>query len=175
MLTSWRSSLLDRLSYVEHHPILTLLLVLLVFVGYYLAGLIVRRIVPGLVDGLLVPVLDAVLDLVVVTLLAVQALLAAPFRLVRLRPPGALYLLGDGVLALSSAGKRLLSVGGRQVWRLRRLGTVGLLLVVLAGLLGWHYRSCSTDGQSASCRAPASASMNSMRHLWYSVWHVPLR
>jgi hypothetical protein len=105
-----------------------------------------------------VPVLSwlaqRILDILVAGLLLFEVVTAAPFRLVRRRPPAAVYAIGDGTVPLANGTRVVLN---RGFMRLRKYADgYGLALLASIALVVWwnSSRCASLDSAGQPCQHP---------------------
>lgn len=163
------------LAYLNAHWTVVLAVAVTVLLGYWLAGWVLRGAVPWLAQRLIVPVLVLVLQLVTLALISLQAMVALPFRALRVRPPHAVYRFGEQVLRASAATGAELRWAGLCTNRLRRLSSLALVLLLAAGALIWHYDSCRHAQYSASCRRPVATSVMAITDLWTRIGRIVSR
>jgi hypothetical protein len=163
----WGEGLLQQLP-ADVRVIVVALLALIV--SYAALVIVLRRLAPWLTGRVVLPVLGYLAFGLGVLLLGVQALVTAPFRLAELRPPNALFLVGDGVAASAGATER--AAGHAAWWILTRRPIRGryLLAIIVVVALWWNEVACGWLGTS-SCQPPLAAVADAIGELATGVWH----
>ncbi|MEV6345616.1 hypothetical protein [Actinoplanes sp. NPDC051851] len=135
---------------------------------YYTLRWAVRRFAPWLIGRVLTPIAGGLVLAVCGSLILAAAVVALPFRPVRVRPPGLLFWVGDTSAAAGSATRRAVRrrVGGPTA--LRR--TPRLVIWALFAGIAWagHEVACDQDPASLWCTRPLSAVTVIRADLWES-------
>jgi hypothetical protein len=135
----------------------------LLFAIVTLALRAVRAVLPALSW-----VAQQILDILVAGLFLFEVVIAAPFRLIRRRPPAVVYAIGDGTVPLANVTRAML---GRGFTRLRKYaGGYGLPLLVSIVLIGWwnSSRCASPDSTHQPCQRPVQEWVSHMTDLFSS-------
>lgn len=142
-----------RLTWLPDRPERLLLVPLLVLLTYWALRIVVQIVLSRVLETLAVQVIPAVVHLGAVLMLAVEFLAAQVFRLVRLRPAGAVYWFGDVVVRADGRLSALSRSGFATATRLRRFPR--FLLAVAAGYLiyRWGLEFCDRAA-SSPCVSP---------------------
>jgi hypothetical protein len=149
----------------------SVIIVLAFVVAYVVMAFAVRRLIPLLVEYALQPAIVVVAHVAAVVLLGVQALLALPFRAVRVRPPGVLYGAGDGIVAgmvgVRASTRELSHLARRLRWVRGRF----FVLAILVLAVWWNQNACGLDPRSDRCRHPVAAGAELLRARTADLWH----
>ncbi len=158
--------LYDHLSWLPDDIRIVLVIPLVVFALYLVGAWTVRRIIPSLGPSGVLPVVETAVAVLGVTLLALRAVAAAPFRVVHRAPPLPLFVWGDVVMTVTVGTLRRLRRIFSMVARLRWIRGRTLLVAVLAVMLWWNHTSCDPMHWPDRCQQPVAAWAEDVAKLW---------